>query len=255
MSKALPIAIATILGAAALAPVVYSMNNPASLDAISNTKLDQNATHLQKISYALGYSIAQQVPAEADSGAVMAGFNDARAQKESRYSQEEIQTAFQAYSKEVEAQHGATADTAAQAQATEAAPTSAVAAVSAEEAKKFFAENAKKEGVKTTASGLQYKIVKEGTGKQPTATSKVTVHYEGKLLNGQVFDSSIQRGEPVTFPLNQVIKGWTEGLSLVKEGSTVELYIPAELAYGSQERPGIPANSPLVFQVQLLKVE
>ena len=119
----------------------------------------------------------------------------------------------------------------------------------------FLAENAKKEGVKTTASGLQYKITQQGNGKQPTAQSVVKVHYTGKLLDGKVFDSSVDRGQPVEFPLNQVIPGWTEGLQLMKEGSKATLYIPAQLAYGEQGVPGtIPPNSTLIFDVELIKV-
>lgn len=119
----------------------------------------------------------------------------------------------------------------------------------------FLAANAKKEGVKTTASGLQYKIVKAGKGPIPKAADEVQVHYAGKLVNGTEFDSSIKRGEPVTFPVNGVIAGWTEALQLMPEGSTWEVYIPSDLAYG----PGgtgdvIGPNAALVFEVQLLKV-
>ncbi|HEX5380744.1 MAG TPA: FKBP-type peptidyl-prolyl cis-trans isomerase, partial [Acinetobacter sp.] len=120
----------------------------------------------------------------------------------------------------------------------------------------FLTENAKKPGVKTTASGLQYIITQEGTGKQPAADSVVTVHYTGKLVDGKVFDSSIQRGEPIEFPLNQVIPGWTEGLQLMKEGGKATLFIPAKLGYGEQGVPGtIPANSTLIFDVELIKVK
>lgn len=119
---------------------------------------------------------------------------------------------------------------------------------------KFLAENKTKEGVVETASGLQYKIIKAGTGKAPTAADKVTVHYEGKLLDGTVFDSSYGK-DPISFPLNGVIKGWTEGLQLMKEGGTSELYIPSELAYGDQGNPSIPGGSTLIFKVELIKVE
>lgn len=117
---------------------------------------------------------------------------------------------------------------------------------------KFLAENAKKEGVQTTASGLQYKVITQGTGAKPKATDTVTVHYEGKLLDGKVFDSSYERGAPVQFPLNQVIKGWTEGLQLMPQGSKYELYIPSELAYGEAGNPAIEPNSVLIFTVELL---
>lgn len=120
---------------------------------------------------------------------------------------------------------------------------------------KFLEENKKKENVKVTASGLQYLVEKEGTGAQPTATDEVTVHYTGKLLDGTVFDSSVSRGEPATFPLNRVIPGWTEGVQLMKEGGKYTFFIPSELAYGPQGVPNaIPPHSTLIFEVELIKV-
>lgn len=120
----------------------------------------------------------------------------------------------------------------------------------------FLASNKSKTGIQTTSSGLQYKILKEGKGAKPSANSKVKVHYTGKLLDGTVFDSSVQRGEPATFGVNQVIKGWTEALQLMPSGSKWELYIPAELGYGAQGAPGgkIGANSTLIFEVELLEI-
>ena len=124
-----------------------------------------------------------------------------------------------------------------------------------EAGEKFLEENKKNEGVKVTASGLQYVVEKEGEGVQPTATDEVTVHYTGKLLNGQVFDSSVQRGEPATFPLNRVIPGWTEGVQLMKEGAKYTFFIPSDLAYGPQGIPNaIPPHSTLIFEVELIKV-
>jgi FKBP-type peptidyl-prolyl cis-trans isomerase len=120
----------------------------------------------------------------------------------------------------------------------------------------FLKENAKKEGVKTTASGLQYKVIKEGEGKNPQATDTVRVHYRGTLLNGTEFDSSIKRGEPAEFPLNRVIKGWTEGVQLMKEGAKYQFFIPSNLAYGERGTPGGPIgpNETLIFEIELLKV-
>ena len=124
-----------------------------------------------------------------------------------------------------------------------------------EAGEKFLEENKKNEGVKVTASGLQFVVEKEGEGAQPTATDEVTVHYTGKLLNGQVFDSSVQRGEPATFPLNRVIPGWTEGVHLMKEGAKYTFFIPSDLAYGPQGIPNaIPPHSTLIFEVELIKV-
>ncbi|MFM7234586.1 MAG: FKBP-type peptidyl-prolyl cis-trans isomerase, partial [Flavobacteriales bacterium] len=119
----------------------------------------------------------------------------------------------------------------------------------------FLAENKKKKGVQSTASGLQYLNTQEGTGVQPDGNDKVTVHYHGTLIDGTVFDSSVQRGTPATFGLNQVIPGWTEGLQLMKEGGKTTFYIPSELAYGSRNQAKIPGNSTLIFEVELIKVE
>jgi FKBP-type peptidyl-prolyl cis-trans isomerase FklB len=128
-------------------------------------------------------------------------------------------------------------------------------AAAREAGEKFLAENKKNEGVKVTASGLQYVVEKEGTGAQPTATDEVTVHYTGRLLDGTVFDSSVNRGEPATFPLNRVIPGWTEGVQLMKEGAKYTFFIPSDLAYGPQGVPNaIPPHSTLIFEVELIKV-
>ncbi len=119
----------------------------------------------------------------------------------------------------------------------------------------YLAENAKKEGVVTLPSGLQYKVLKEGNGKKPKATDQVKCHYEGMLVDGTLFDSSIQRGEPATFPLNQVIAGWTEGLQLMQEGAKYRFFIPYHLGYGERGAgASIPPFSALIFDVELIEV-
>ena len=120
----------------------------------------------------------------------------------------------------------------------------------------FLATNAKKDGVTTTASGLQYKVIKSGTGASPKATDQVKVHYTGTTIDGNVFDSSVQRGQPAIFPVNAVIPGWVEALQMMKVGDKWQLFIPARLAYGENSpSPAIPANSVLIFEVELLDIE
>jgi FKBP-type peptidyl-prolyl cis-trans isomerase FklB len=120
----------------------------------------------------------------------------------------------------------------------------------------FLAQNAKKVGVIITASGLQYKVIQSGTGESPKLTDRVKVHYHGTLIDGTVFDSSVQRGQPISFPVNGVIPGWVEALQLMKVGDKWRLFIPAKLAYGDQSpSPAIPPNSALIFEVELLGIE
>jgi FKBP-type peptidyl-prolyl cis-trans isomerase len=120
----------------------------------------------------------------------------------------------------------------------------------------FLKQNAKAEGVKTLPSGLQIKMITEGKGKQPKATDTVVVHYRGRLIDGKEFDSSFKRGQPAEFPLNRVIKGWTEGLQLLKEGGKAELYVPSNLGYGSQGAGGsIGPDETLIFEVELIAVK
>ena len=120
---------------------------------------------------------------------------------------------------------------------------------------KFLAENAKKAGVKTTASGLQYEVIKEGNGAKPTLTDRVKVNYTGTLINGKEFDSTAKNGEPATFGVGQVIKGWSEGLQLMSVGSKYKFYIPYNLGYGAQGTNNIPPFSPLIFDVELMSIE
>ena len=124
-----------------------------------------------------------------------------------------------------------------------------------EKGKAFLAENAKKEGIVTLPSGLQYQVITEGNGKKPSATDRVKCHYEGTLIDGTLFDSSIKRGQPAVFGVNQVIRGWVEALQLMTEGSRWRLFIPSELGYGAQQAGEmIPPHSTLIFEVELIEV-
>ena len=233
MSKALPIAAAILLGGAALVPVYYASQNPAS----KTTAMAKDATPVQKISYALGYEVAHQTPPELDINSFIVGVRSGHDKQAPVYTEEELQAAYEQFQAELQKKQ--------QTKAAEAKSSSDT----------FLAENAKKPGVKATPSGLQYLITQEGTGKSPAADSVVKVHYTGKLVDGTVFDSSVARGQPIEFPLNQVVAGWTEGLQLLKEGGKATLFIPAHLGYGEQGVPGtIPPNSTLIFDVELIQV-
>lgn len=198
----------------------------------------KNPNKMDKLSYAWGMALGQQLRAmgvehlnkEDFDEAVHAAFDG----KETKLSPEEANQTIQTYLKELTEKK-----------------TAEIKAIG----EKFLQENLKNENVKSTASGLQYIVEKEGTGIQPTATDEVTVHYTGKLLDGTVFDSSVSRGEPATFPLNRVIPGWTEGVQLMKEGGKYTFFIPSDLAYGPQGVPNaIPPHSTLIFEVELIKV-
>ncbi|HAB18794.1 MAG TPA: FKBP-type peptidyl-prolyl cis-trans isomerase [Verrucomicrobiota bacterium] len=198
----------------------------------------------QKLSYALGTQIGanfQSKGIEVDPKAVAAGIADGIAGKNNLSDAElrEVMTDFQT-----------------QMMAKMQARQQADGEKNAKAGQEFLAANAKKEGVKTTASGLQYKVIKSGTGKTPTAKDTVKVHYHGTLIDGTVFDSSVEKGEPATFPVNQVIPGWTEVLQLMKEGDKWQVYIPSKLAYGEGGAGGkIGPNSALIFDVELLGIE
>jgi FKBP-type peptidyl-prolyl cis-trans isomerase len=216
---------------------LVACNAPASGPA------DQTAIDLengeQRASYAQGYNIGQQgkdLPLEIE--AFLAGVRDGLADT-GQLDDEQLQQAMMDF-------HGIMTD---------AASSRGEENRAAGEA--FLAENAERDGVMVTASGLQYEVIEEGDGPRPTAQDTVTVHYRGTLLDGTEFDSSYSRGEPTTFPLMGVIPGWTEGVQLMSVGSRYKLYIPGDLAYGPNPRPGGPIgpNETLVFEIELLGIE
>lgn len=200
------------------------------------------------LSYALGYNIGKNLlnnittdSLDMDLAKLVSGFTSGVKGQDGALSAEEIQKVMILFQQNLKAK--------------QELKTQGEKMKNKEEGEKFLAENAKKEGVVTLPSGLQYKIIKEGTGNTPKPTDKVKVHYTGKLIDGKVFDSSVQRGQPIEFPLNGVIKGWTEGLQHIKEGGKIILYIPADLGYGEKGAGGtIPPNATLIFEVELLQI-
>jgi FKBP-type peptidyl-prolyl cis-trans isomerase FkpA len=206
---------------------------PAKLDTLE-----------QKVSYLIGQSIGkniQQMDVAIDNDILLSAIADVKAGTPSRISDEDsakIQQEFQELMKKKSEEKQ-----------------KKLSETNSAEGAKFLAENKTKEGVQTTASGLQYKIITAGTGVKPKATDTVKVHYTGKLLSGKVFDSSVERGEPVEFPVSGVIPGWIEALQLMPQGSKWEVYIPADLAYGATGNQAIPPASTLIFEVELLEVK
>lgn len=195
-------------------------------------------------SYAIGLNLGAQLAGEQVTAAdlnkedLLRGILDSLESKEMAVSKEQLQAAMEEFSKKMQARYAERSKR------------------KLEEANKYLEENKKKEGVQVTQTGLQYKVIKAGNGAAPIATSQVSVHYEGKLLNGQVFDSSIRRGQPASFGVSQVIPGWTEALQRMKVGDKWMLFIPPGLAYGERGSPGgIGPNEALIFEVELLEVK
>jgi len=205
---------------------------------------DKPASKLEKVSYAIGMNIASNMlnqKLEIDADQLAAGLRTKLKGEETLLTDVEMAEVLSAFQQEMQMKQ--MAEAAAEAAKAEKANTD------------YLATNAKKEGVVTLDSGLQYKVIKEGSGATPKVDSKVKVHYKGALMDGTVFDSSYDRGEPASFPVNGVIKGWTEALQLMKVGSKWQLVIPADLAYGERgASPAIPANAVLVFDVELLEI-
>jgi len=202
---------------------------------------------IDSVSYSIGHlygsQLRQQGMSDIKSEKFITGFRQGLEDKEPQLEQAKVQQLLQAY--QIKAQQNA------QKMKSEEAD------INRKEGEAFLEENISKEGVNMTESGMQYKVLEEGSGASPAESDSVTVHYEGTLTDGTVFDSSYERGQPVTFPLNGVIQGWTEGVQLMKEGATYKFWIPAELAYG--ENP--PARSPidpgelLIFKVELIEIK
>ena len=193
---------------------------------------------MDKFSYAIGLGIGQNLLRMGAQGINVEDFAQAIAdvlnRKETAISHNEAREIVNNYFTELEAKMNAE---------------------NIEKGKAFLAENAKKEGVITLPSGLQYQVIIEGNGKKPSATDKVKCHYEGTLIDGTLFDSSIKRGQPAVFGVNQVIRGWVEALQLMSEGSKWRLFIPSELGYGAQQAGEmIPPHSTLIFDVELIEV-
>ena len=194
-----------------------------------------------KVSYSIGLDLGfnfKKQNLELNPDALLAGVKDALGGKQPLLNENEVKETMTALTKEIEDKQ------------------KAVAEQNVKDGEKFLAENKKKEGVKTTASGLQYKVIKEGTGPQPKLTDSVVANYRGTLINGTEFDSSFKRGQPATFPLTGVIKGWTEALQLMKVGSKYQLFVPADLAYGNRAMGAdIGPNSTLIFEVELVGIQ
>lgn len=229
-----------IIGIGMVGSISFAQNQNKNTQSSINLK-----TEVDTLSYSLGTQFGQDLKAnevDIDVTAFMQGIKDALFGGQSLLTDEQIQLSIQNLNMKLQQK--------AQARQSE------MGKANKEEGDKFLAENAKREGVKTTPTGLQYKIIEPGTGLSPKETDTVVVHYKGTFLNGKVFDSSIDRGQPAEFPLNQVIKGWTEGLQLLKEGGKATLFIPANLGYGEQGAGGvIGPNQTLMFEVNLIKVK
>ena len=212
-----------------------------ALTASGENKPSQLKDLKDKVSYSIGLDLGfnfKKQNLELNPDALLAGVKDALSGKQPLLNENEVKETMTALTKEIEDKQKALGEQ------------------NVKDGEKFLAENKKKEGVKTTASGLQYKVIKEGTGPQPKLTDSVVANYRGTLINGTEFDSSYKRGQPATFPLAGVIKGWTEALQLMKVGSKYLLFIPPNLAYGDRAMgPALGPNSTLIFEVELVGIQ
>jgi FKBP-type peptidyl-prolyl cis-trans isomerase FklB len=218
-------------------------NKPKIAVQAAAEKTEILKTETEKVSYIIGTQIARNFKAqdvEVDLNSLMMGLKDALQGNKLVMSQSEMQKVYTAWQTKMRAKIAAK-------KKKEAAENLAAGTA-------FLEANKKKEGVKVLPSGLQYKVIKEGTGDTPTANDKVKTNYRGRLINGKEFDSSYKRNRPAEFAVKGVIKGWTEALQHMKVGAKWELYVPPNLAYGQRGRPNIPPNSTLIFDVELLEI-
>lgn len=207
------------------------------------------------LSYSLGYNIGKNMVANIERDdlkinreAMVIGFRDGFITNNAAISEEKIQELMMLFQQELQAKQQAKMEEEEKMRQSQGESNIKLGA-------EFLEKNKKEKGVITTPSGLQYKIMNQGTGAKPTEASTVKVHYTGRLIDGTVFDSSVQRGEPIEFPLNGVIKGWTEGMQYINEGGKVMLFIPPDLGYGERGAGGvIGPNATLIFEVELLQV-
>jgi FKBP-type peptidyl-prolyl cis-trans isomerase FklB len=221
-----------------LAMLLISCQNNAQENVELKTRKDS-------VSYAIGQNIGSNFKTQnidVDPMVVAAGMKDVISDAETKLTEEQAQQVWMSYQQEL--------------MAAQQKEREEQGVKNKEEGAKWLAENAKKEGVKVTESGLQYKVIKMGDGPKPTASDKVKVHYRGRFIDGKEFDSSYKRGEPAVFPVTGVIPGWTEVLQLMPVGSKWEVYVPAELGYGDRGMgQDIPPNATLIFDVELLGIE
>lgn len=218
---------------------------PAANEAAAPGTAEPAGVDMSKVSYAIGFKTGQgmkQQGVELVKEEYLKGFADGQAEKESAIAEEEMEQLLQDFQMQMMMKMQAKRQ--------------AASAQNIADGKKFLEENAKQEGWKTTESGLQYKVITEGTGPKPKATDTVEVHYRGTLIDGKEFDSSYKRGKPATFPLNGVIKGWTEALQMMPVGSKWQIVLPPELAYGERGAgQDIGPNAVLRFEVELLGIK
>jgi len=238
----------SLAAAVALGIALVGCNKQESAGA-ADIKLD---TQEQKVSYIIAEDMARRLKTQGvtlDPKIVAMALDDVASDRDSRLNDEEKQQVISVFQENMQAKQK-------ELMAKQEQEFKATAEKNMQEGKKFLEENAKKEGVQTTDSGLQYKVITEGSGDTPSESSVVEVDYKGTLIDGTEFDSSYKNGKPVQFPVNGVIKGWTEALQLMKEGAKWELYIPSELAYGPGGAGGlIGPNSTLIFEVELHKAD